>query len=96
MLGTVKFFERFKGWGYITPDDETVGDVYVHWTMLPDDCEHVVERYDDGEGKYIRTPRRWLEDGQRVKFDVTDTGRGPRAANLKLVKQEWQYEEYYG
>jgi len=51
MLGTVKFFERFKGWGYITPDDAVIGDVYVHWSMLPDDCEHVVERYDDSEGK---------------------------------------------
>ena len=30
MLGTVKFFERHKGWGYITPDDAAIGDVYVH------------------------------------------------------------------
>ena len=90
MLGTVKFFERFKGWGYIIPDDETIGDVYVHWSMLPEECVNVVDQQ-DAMGRYIRSNRRWLEDGQRVKFDVTDTGRGPRAANLKLVK-EYSYE----
>lgn len=87
MLGTVKFFERHKGWGYITPDNEAIGDVYVHWSMLPEECVNVVNQQ-DVQGRCIRVTRRWLEDGQRVRFDVTDTGRGPRADNLKLVKQE--------
>ena len=33
MQGTVKFFDRIKGWGFIT-NSETKEEVFVYWTML--------------------------------------------------------------
>lgn len=32
MRGTVKFFDKVKGWGFIT--DEGGKDVFVHWTNI--------------------------------------------------------------
>lgn len=32
MRGTVKFFDKVKGWGFIT--DEDGKDVFVHWTNI--------------------------------------------------------------
>lgn len=34
MTGTVKWFDSKKGFGFLTPDDETKADIFVHWSAL--------------------------------------------------------------
>jgi CspA family cold shock protein len=63
MTGTVKWFSRMKGWGFIEPDDGE-RDVFVHY-------ENIV-----GDGF------RNLEKGDRVRFRMEDTPRGPKALDV--------------
>jgi CspA family cold shock protein len=67
VLGTVKWFSRMKGWGFIEPDGVD-RDVFVHY-------ESIV-----GDGF------RNLEKGERVRFRIEDTPRGPKA--LEVVQVE--------
>jgi CspA family cold shock protein len=62
-LGTVKWFSRMKGWGFIEPDGGD-RDVFVHY-------ENIV-----GEGF------RNLEKGERARFRIEDTPRGPKAIDV--------------
>ncbi|MBN1660330.1 MAG: cold shock domain-containing protein [Anaerolineae bacterium] len=66
LYGTVKWFSRMKGWGFIEPDNGE-RDVFVHY-------ESIV-----GEGF------RNLEQGERVKFQMTDTPKGPKALTVVSV-----------
>ena len=34
ITGTVKWFDRRKGWGFIQPDGENQEDVFVHYTAI--------------------------------------------------------------
>lgn len=71
--GRVKFFADDRGFGFITPDDGGP-DVFVHRKDLEPNCRI------DGELTLLAD--------QRVAFDVVDTPRGPKAANVKdLVSQ---------
>jgi len=63
VLGTVKWFSRMKGWGFIEPDGGD-RDVFVHY-------ESIV-----GEGF------RNLEKGERVRFRIEDTPKGPKALEV--------------
>ena len=63
ITGTVKWFSRMKGWGFIEPD-EGERDVFVHY-------ESIV-----GDGF------RNLEKGERVRFRVEDSPRGPKALEV--------------
>lgn len=68
-VGTVKWFNDTKGYGFITPDGED-RDVFVHKTAV--------------EKAGLRT----LQEGQRVRFDVT-AQRGKNAAdNLRGENEE--------
>lgn len=62
-LGTVKWFSRMKGWGFIEPDGGD-RDVFVHY-------ESII-----GEGF------RNLEKGERVRFRIQDTAKGPKATDV--------------
>jgi CspA family cold shock protein len=65
--GTVKWFDSKKGFGFITPadDSETGGDVFVHHTAIN------------------RDGYRFLEEQIAVTFDVeTDNDGRVRAANV--------------
>jgi cold shock protein len=66
MTGTVKWFSRMKGWGFIEPD-EGDKDIFVHY-------ENIL-----GDGF------RNLEKGERVRFRVEDTPRGPKALEVSAV-----------
>ena len=66
ILGTVKWFSRVKGYGFIEPDGGPK-DVFVHYTAIV------------GEGY------RNLEEGQRVEFDIEETGKGPQAVQVVAV-----------
>ena len=64
--GTVKWFSRMKGWGFIEPDSGD-RDVFVHY-------ENIL-----GEGF------KNLEKGERVRFYVEDTPRGPKATQVSAL-----------
>ena len=58
MKGTVKFFDRTKGWGFIT--DENKNDVFVHYSNIIMEGrksldENDVVEFEIGEGKDDRT-----------------------------------------
>mgnify|MGYP001616254879 CR=1 FL=1 len=66
--GTVKWFSRVKGYGFISPDGEEK-DIFVHFSGIT------------GEGY------RNLEEGQRVRFEVETTDKGPQCVNVSLVEE---------
>lgn len=70
--GTVKWFSRMKGWGFIEPDNGE-RDVFVHY-------ENIV-----GDGF------RNLEKGERVKFQMTQTPKGPKALAVVSINGQTQY-----
>ncbi len=65
MKGTVKMFNKEKGYGFIRTEDGR--DVFFHYSSL------------DMEGY------KTAEAGEAVEFDVQDSDRGPRAANIKKI-----------
>ncbi|MGC9335353.1 MAG: cold-shock protein [Anaerolineae bacterium] len=65
--GTVKWFSRMKGWGFIEPDGGD-RDVFVHY-------ENIV-----GEGF------RNLEKGERVRFRIESTPKGPKAIDVSSLE----------
>jgi cold shock protein len=66
-IGTVKWFNATKGFGFISREDGE--DVFVHFSAIQ------------------TSGYRELQEGQRVEFDVENDprGKGPRAANVKLL-----------
>jgi CspA family cold shock protein len=65
-LGTVQWFSRVKGYGFIRPDgtESAESDVFVHFSAIR------------GEGY------RNLNEGQRVEFTIEDTPKGPQAIDV--------------
>lgn len=65
-LGTVKWFNSSKGFGFLTMDNGD--DVFVHYRAIR------------GRG------RRFLIEGQKVRFSVTEGEKGKQAENVSIVK----------
>ncbi len=65
-IGTVKFFNMVKGFGFIAPEDGSK-DAFVH-----------VSEVESSDIDY-------LEEGQKVEFDIQEDARGPKAVNLRAV-----------
>ncbi len=66
VIGTVKWFNNSKGFGFIT--QEAGEDVFVHFRAI--------------EGSGYRS----LEEGQKVKFVITQGQKGPQAENVSVVE----------
>ncbi len=66
LTGTVKWFSKEKGYGFITRDDNK-GDVFVHFSAIKQ------------EG--FKT----LNQGQKVKFEVEEDAKGPKAKNVVII-----------
>lgn len=64
LIGTVKWFDSKKGYGFIEPGDGG-RDVFVHFGDIA------------GEGY------RSLEQGDKVQYEVIETPRGPKAAQVR-------------
>ena len=65
MKGTIKMFNKEKGYGFIRTEDNR--DVFFHYSAL------MMDEF------------KTAEPGEHVEFDVEDSERGPRAANIKKV-----------
>lgn len=65
MKGTVKMFNKEKGFGFITSEDGS--DVFFHYSELQ------VEGF------------KTAEQGDKVEFELQQSDRGPRAANIRKV-----------
>ena len=65
MKGTVKMFNKEKGYGFIHAEDGR--DYFFHYSAL------------------VMDDFKTAEKGEAVEFDVTESERGPRAANVKKI-----------
>lgn len=65
MIGTVKWFNDSKGYGFI--EGENGSDVFVHFSAIQ------------------KSGFKSLNEGQRVKFDITSGPRGQQASNVQLL-----------
>jgi CspA family cold shock protein len=63
--GTVKWYDKKKGYGFILGD--TGGDIFVHYTSFSDPAI------------------RYLDEGEKVLFEVVGGEKGPRAQNLRKM-----------
>lgn len=70
MKGTVKMFNKEKGYGFIHAEDGR--DYFFHYSSLIMDKEDEYKTADKGEF---------------VEFDVQESERGPRAANVKKAAE---------
>jgi CspA family cold shock protein len=67
ITGTVKWFNRTKGYGFITPDGEGQRDVFVHYSAI------------------VGAGFRNLEEGERVRFFVEESPKGPQASHVEKL-----------
>jgi CspA family cold shock protein len=66
IIGTVKFFNTTKGFGFIKPDDGSQ-DVFVHISAVE------------------RSGLKTLNQGQKVRFEIQEDKKGPKAVNLEAM-----------
>jgi len=64
--GTVKWFNKTKGYGFIAPEDSSK-DIFVHISAVE------------------KAGIRFLNDGQRVKFNVEASNGKSSAVDLELL-----------
>ncbi|MCA9935973.1 MAG: cold shock domain-containing protein [Ardenticatenaceae bacterium] len=74
--GQVKWFNAEKGFGFIVPDDPELTAVY------DDEHQDIFVHYSAIDGHGYRA----LQDGDWVKFDLVDKGRGPQAQNVRILR----------
>ncbi|MDH2364017.1 cold-shock protein [Priestia megaterium] len=70
-VGTVKWFNDEKGFGFITPENGP--DLFVHFTAI--------ERTKGPEGVVIKS----LKEGQKVTFVVVNGQRGMQAEMVRVL-----------
>ena len=65
MLGTVKFFNEAKGWGFITPDDGSK-EVFVHFRSIVSDKFKTLNENDRVEFKTVPSAKGMTAEDVRV------------------------------
>jgi len=63
LKGTVKWFNRMKGYGFIEPEEGK--DVFVHKSAL--------------------LPGTYLNEGDKVEFEIENSPKGPQAKKVKKL-----------
>ena len=72
MTGTVKFYIRSKAYGFIRPDEDGGGDVFVH-------RKSIISTEDPDKSLFYP----FLRTGERVRFTAEDVGKEqPLARNV--------------
>ena len=66
IVGTVKWFDAKKGYGFISTEDGE--DIFVHYSSISGGNE---------DGGF-----RSLDEGQQVEFTVTEGKKGPQAQDV--------------
>ncbi|MHA1475463.1 MAG: cold-shock protein [Promethearchaeota archaeon] len=75
-IGTVKWFNSRKGYGFITPEGADEGaDVFVHYTAIK------VESEEDN------VSFKALNEGDKVSFNVSDGKKGPEAREVEILEK---------
>ena len=64
--GTVKWFNKERGFGFITDTGEE-NDIFVHFSAI------------------LGNGFKWLEEGEKVRFDIVKGKKGPEAANVERI-----------
>lgn len=65
-IGTVKWFDPEKGYGFISAEGED--DVFVHYSSIKENG-----------------PKKTLDQGEEVKYDVVKGPRGLQASNVQKM-----------
>jgi len=79
VCGTVKVFDGEKGWGFIAPDDGTIGDMFVHKKQI--DAGWGNESWLN-VGEYVECGKEW--DAERNRWNAKDV-RGGGGMMLQCV-----------
>jgi CspA family cold shock protein len=69
LTGTVKWFNDEKGFGFITRDDGSGKDCFVHFSGITDSSLSTGQR-------------KSLAEGMRVEFEIETTPKGPAAIHV--------------
>ncbi len=57
--GTVKFFSRNKGWGFVNSDEEPERDIFVHYSSIAMDGFKLLRNGDRVSFEAQEGPRGW-------------------------------------
>lgn len=69
MQGKIEWFNKERGFGFITPDEDA-GNIFFHVTNVDTRSRETLENN--------------LKDNQRASYDLQDTPKGPAAVNVRL------------
>jgi len=78
MTGRVAHFKKAEGYGFITPDDSTIDDVFVYHTSI----EPWRKGFKD------------LQNGEIVKFDLVQTSKGLHARNVEKKRNPVEVSKF--
>lgn len=96
--GTVKWFDVTRGFGFIVADDEAIGDILIHFSVLQ---PHGRRSLPEGARVECTTTRRerGLQAREVISIDLTDAvepvkarGGGDRADRLGLIDSAGPFE----
>lgn len=97
--GAVKWFDITRGFGFIVPDDESVGDILLHFSVL---APHGRRSLPEGARVECTVTRRerGFQAREILSIDLTDAvepvkargGSGDRANRLELVDRAGPFE----